>query len=44
MNNHMVSHPNELLSVSSEHNSEQRSSHTDHKERVSLLYEPLNVS
>jgi hypothetical protein len=43
MNNNMVSHQNELLSASSDHYAEQRTSHTDHKERVSLLYEPLNV-
>ena len=36
MINYMVFHPNELLSASSEHPAEQRTSHTDHKEKVSL--------
>ena len=39
MNNYMVSHQNELLSASSDHCAEQKTSHTDHKERVSLKYE-----
>ena len=43
VNNYRVSHPNELLSASSDHHAEQRTSHIDHKQRVSLLYEPLNV-
>ena len=43
VNNYMVSHQNELLSASSDHCAEQRISHNDHKERVSFLYEPLNV-
>jgi hypothetical protein len=42
MKNYMVFHPNELLSASSEHPAEQRTSHTDHKERVSPQYELSN--
>ena len=42
MNNYRVSHPNELLSASSDHCAEQRTSHTDHKERVSPQYEFSN--
>jgi len=36
MNNYEVSHPNELSSDSSDHFAEQRTSHTDDKEKVSL--------
>jgi hypothetical protein len=36
MNNYEVSHPNELRSDSSDHLAEQRNSHTDDKEKVSL--------
>ena len=36
MNNYTVFHPNELVSASSDHPEEQRTSHTDHKEKVSL--------
>ncbi len=42
MNNYTVFHPNELLSASSDHPEEQRTSHTDHKEKVSPQYELLN--
>ncbi len=43
MNNYMVFHPNELLSASSDHPAEQRSSHTDHLESFSpLQYEFSN--
>ncbi len=42
MNNYKISHPNELWSDSSDHFAEQRTSHTDHKERVSPQYALLN--
>jgi hypothetical protein len=38
----MVSHQNELLSASSDHCAEQRTSDIDHKERVSPQYELSN--
>ncbi len=40
--NFTVVHPNELLSASSDHHAEQKTSHTDHKEKVSLKYELSN--
>jgi hypothetical protein len=38
----MVSLPNELLNVSSDHKGGQKTSHTGHNNDSSLRYEPLN--